>query len=261
MVKNDPSEYVHFYLFSAYRLVGIIFAGFGFIGTAIVFISFMNSDLYLARLSFQEEAMMQGTSVVFYLPYLLPGLIFSLFFLIGAIIVALHYRKRRKILDMIRDTRPMKAVVISNVQNFHVRMNKIPRREVQFRTADGRTLLYRFFSERLASFLKENTEADILEHKGRAYPAPSFFDKIMDSKEVNTSSAVDQSKEESFNSFVESAKNFEKSGDITSTISFYEGALSFKKDRIVAKKLLILYERNNETRKAQKLKTEMRAWS
>jgi len=255
-VRRKAKKYLDFYLTWTKKLLGFIFSGIGFAGFLVVFILFLNSDLELAKLSFEEDALEKGTALNYYLPYLIPGLTFSIFLLIGLLILLFYYRKKQRIMRLLVRATPVEATVVRNIQNFHVQMNKMPRREVTFKTQDGSLYDYHFFSEQLASLFRENMVLDVVIDKKKAYPAISFFEKVTSAEVTN----APQPYVTAFESFIESAQNFEKSGDKEAAISFYEGALEFQKDKITAQKLLVLYGQTGKTEKAAILEKEMADW-
>ena len=256
---------MNFYLTWTKKIIGFIFSGIGFTGLLIVSILFLNSDLELANLSFGDDALEKGTALNYYLPYLIPGLAFSVFLLVGLLIMLTYYRKKSQIMRLLMRTEPIQATVIRNIQNFHVQMNRMPRREVTFKTQDGNLYEYHFFSEQLASLFKENMVLDIVIDRKKAYPAISFFEQVTNPDTYSESAMSGDatganSKQTAFESFVESAQNFEKSGDKEGAISFYEGALGFQKDTIIAQKLIVLYRQTDKLDKITALEQEMKRW-
>ncbi|MCR9172173.1 MAG: alkaline shock response membrane anchor protein AmaP [bacterium] len=265
-MRRKIDKYIKYYLTLTTKLLGFIFSGIGLTGLTIVLILFANTDLELSELSFEDEALQDGTAINYYLPYLIPGLVFSIFSLVGLLILLFYYRKKARIVNLLMRTNPIKATVVRNILNFHVKVNNVPRREVTFKTDDGSLYEYRFFGEQLAAVLSENSALEIVVDGKKAYPAISFFEHVTEpsnSSRQRRSTSTHSSQppnESAFESFVESAENFEKMGDKESAISFYEGAISFKKDATVGRKLIVLYNLTDQNDKATKLEEEMKRW-
>lgn len=121
--------------------------------------------------------------------------------------------------------------------------------------------MFKLFSEHLASVLREHTALEIVIHKNKAYPAPSFYDQLFDGNSLKEQQNNSDSVNKAHQSFAEGAKKFEDSGDLESAISFYESALAYKKDRLTASKLIQLYDKTNQNDKAKELREQSSSWS
>jgi len=269
-MRQRINKYIHFYLSPRHKIVGWIFTILGFIGMTITLYLFSQSDLEISEISFEDDAIEKGTALNYYLPYLLPGLASAIFLLVGLVALLTRFLRKRKIIRLLMRNDPVQATVISNIQNFHVQVNNIPRREVVFKTLDGNTYEFRFYSEHMANVLREHTTLEIITNRKKAYPFISFFEQVTgDSKTDHEDNMVHSarrkadstnSSDSGFDSFIEGAANFEKAGNIEAAISFYEGALQFKQDKMTARKLIALYRTTGERDKAEAMEKASSNW-
>ncbi|GAB5416245.1 MAG: hypothetical protein Crog4KO_11710 [Crocinitomicaceae bacterium] len=265
-MRQRVKKYIGFYLSPTLKLLGIIFSLLGLVGTSIVAFFYFRSDLQFSAMSFEDDALEKGTALNYYLPYLIPGLVFIIFLLVGLLIVLRNVRKKERMIHLLSTSEPIDAKVVRNIQNFYVQMNNMPRREVLFSTNDGNRYEYHFFGEQLASLFRENMVLPIVVDKKKAYPAISFFEAASgngptNSGGIETPEPTSKTDGSAFDKFIESARNFETAGDKQGAISFYEGALSFKQDKTTAQLLIVLYRQMNQLEKANTLEKEIESWS
>ncbi len=103
------------------------------------------------------------------------GAILSLFVLIWLIIYSINTIKETNIKKLLRNGQLKEGVVVSNIQNFYVKVNDVPQRVVRFK-ADNEVYEYRFFSEEWATYFPTGTTLKIrCSKKGTALPDPSFW--------------------------------------------------------------------------------------
>lgn len=179
MKKAIEKQYLIIYLSPILKYMGVIFSVLGLIGVGIISYLLLQSDLNWSTYEFPLPENPSYGQLNLWLPYALPGGMGVLFLLIGSIILLRYFLKRSKILKTISQSTPESAVVVSNIQNFHVRMNSVPRREVIFSTKDGSIYVFKFFSEHLATLFKEGVEVPIITDGKKAYPAPEFFGEML----------------------------------------------------------------------------------
>lgn len=177
-MRDKINQYIHFYRTPGARIVGWIFLILGLIGTIIIAYLFSGSGLDISEISFDDDALENGTALNYYLPYLLPGAMFAIFWLVGFLMVFIGYLKKQRMIHLLMHATPIEALVVRNIQNFHVQLNRIPRREVLFKAKDGNSYEYHFFDEYLAHLLKENTVVEIVTKGKKAYPSVAFFECV-----------------------------------------------------------------------------------
>lgn len=180
-MKKVRKEYLLIYLSPITKYIGYSFFILGFIGLVIIAFLLSNSDLNWNTFEFPLPENAQYGQLNLWLPYMIPGIAASIFFIVGAIFLLRYYYKRGKILNIVLKKSAQPATVIENIQNFYVKVNDVPRREVSFQTADGSIYYFKFFSEHLASIFNKGTEVHIITHKENAYPSPDFFNELLGS--------------------------------------------------------------------------------
>lgn len=160
------------------------------------------------------------------------------------------------------DGERIKSQIIENIQNFHVKLNGSPRREITFKTEYGDLHEFKFFGERLANILKENTTLDIIVVKDKkAIPAPEYFHELSDSESIqNRKIEIEDKQNEAFEKWVQGAETFKKNEDYVAAASFYESALIYKNDKLIALHLLDVYKKLKDTEKEKQLRETIKNW-
>lgn len=172
-------NYLLLYLSPILKYIGVIFFALGGIGLGIIAVLLYGTNLNWKTFEFPLPENAHYGQLNLWLPYLIPGIAASLFIVIGLILLIRYYSKRKRIVNIINKRKSKNAVVTQNIQNFHVQVNNIPRREVSFKTEDGKTYTFKFFSEQLASLFRENETVPIITDKDKAYPSPMFMEPFL----------------------------------------------------------------------------------
>lgn len=156
----------------AAKLLGIIFSGLGLLLFGIplsLYIAFDNDPANFFSTDPPEV-------VLEWLPYFIPGLMGFVFLIVGLIMLRVNKRNVTRFKNLWRSGIKAEATVVSNIQNFHYRINDVPQRIVVFQTSAGKQFEFKFFSEILAQHLPMGTKLDIrYNRKGKAIPDVEFF--------------------------------------------------------------------------------------
>ena len=172
-------EYIILYLSPMTKYLGFIFFLLGLVGLTIIAFLLRGSDLDWNTFEFEVPPNANYSQFNLWLPYMIPGIAAGIFFIVGGIILIRYFLKRAKILGKVTKSPAQNATVISNIQNFQVKTNNVPRREVSFKTEKGSVHVFKFFSEHLAVLFKEGHEVPIIIDGEKAYPSPAFFSTLL----------------------------------------------------------------------------------
>lgn len=197
------------------------------------------------------------------LPYLIPFITSSIFLIVGLITLMFYSNKKKKIKKILKNGNRISAKVTRNIQNFHVKQNGVPKREVTFKSDLGDLYDFKFFGEEIAHLLKENSIVKIITmDKNKAIPAPEFYEELIDSnQDSNHKTNLENQKNEAFDKWVSGAETFKKNGDLDAAASFYESALNYKNDKLIALHLLDLYKKLKEPDKEKQLREKIKNWN
>lgn len=103
------------------------------------------------------------------------GTIIFLFLLIWLIVFTINRIREDRIKKLLRNGDLKDAVVVSNTQNFYIKVNGVPQRIVSFKV-DDIIYEYRFFNEPWAAHFPVGLSIKIrCSEKGKALPDTSFF--------------------------------------------------------------------------------------
>lgn len=156
------------------RFIGLIILIFAFVFFIISLILFFTlGDNLITENPFPPifgwQAKTVGGLIVFF-----GGSIISLILMIGLIIILINKKRSGNIKKVLRFGELKNAVVISNTQNFYIKVNDVPQRVVCF-GVDNNTYEYRFYSEEWAAKFLVGSSFKIRCKEKKAYPDPSFL--------------------------------------------------------------------------------------
>lgn len=180
MKKSVQRVYINLVLSPIVRFLSILFTLLGIVGLTIIIILLINSDLDWSTMTFPTNAFNQGKQLNSWIPYMIPGIMATLFFLIGIILLLRYNFKKKRLLNMVKHQTPEQAKIIQNIQNFHVTVNNVPRREITFEHHTGARFTFKFFGESMARQFQEGRTIAIITDGEQAYPTPEFFEQFTD---------------------------------------------------------------------------------
>lgn len=178
MKKFVERIYLKVVLSPIVRFLGILFTLIGIVGITIVIILLSNSDFDWNTMTFPSVEFAQENQFNYWLPYLIPGIMALLFFIIGIVLLLRYNFKKKRLLSLLNTQQAQDARIVQNIQNFHVTVNNVPRREVTFKTTDGYVYTFQFFGESMARQLQEGQTLPIITDGSAAYPTPDFFEQF-----------------------------------------------------------------------------------
>ena len=261
-LRQHLQQILNIFVSPTLKIIGIIFLLIGVIGNTALFIVLSNSSLNLDEFTWDAAFTVPEGDTSGWLPFIIPWLVCMTFILTGIILIISHKLRIAKIKSLLKYGDQLDAKVISNIQNFRVLQSNIPRREVIFKTNEGKLYEFKFFGEQMASLFPENSTLKIIAGKTKkAVPDPELFKKILsDDHRKEFEDTMKSKNDEAFHKWVEGAEKFEKNGDMESAASFYETALKTKKDKAIAKRLIDIYYKNKDYEKESKLREDMKDW-
>ncbi len=178
MTKFVERIYLKLVLSPTVRFLGILFTLIGIVGITIVMILLSNSDFDWNTKTFPSVELVEENQFNYWLPYLIPGTLALLLFIIGIVLLLRYNFKKKRLLSLLNTQQAKDARIVQNVQNFHVTVNNVPRREITFETTDGNVYTFRFFGESVARQFQEGQTIPIITDGSKAYPAPDFFEQF-----------------------------------------------------------------------------------